>query len=194
MARIVLAVLLISALSGCATQYPVATDYDTTYSFAGKTRYAIIVPEAIQSTRNDLLRNRIETALRAQLAARGMQEVDKEQAQIWVSYFATSEKQQDIQTWDHYNAFYGYARCYRCYYPAPMMTTDVQVINYIEASLIIDIIDPASNMLKWRGSTRNKVTTSVADSMSVAERTERINNAVTAILQQFPPASAAGSD
>jgi hypothetical protein len=185
------AILISLLLSGCATQFPVATDYDAQYSFADKTRYAIIIPDDIKTTRNDLLRKRIEQALHRELQNRGWQETDQDQAQIWVSYFATSEKQQDIRTWNNYNAYYGYARCYRCYYPAPMATTEVQVVDYIESSLLVDMIDPTSNTLKWRGSTRNKVTTSTADNMTVTERTERINNAVAAILAQFPPAPGA---
>lgn len=179
--------LICLLLTACASQFPVATDFDEQYSFASKTRYAIIVPEDIKTTRNDLLRNRIENALRTELGNRGLQEVEKDQAELWVSYFATSEKQQDIRTWNNYNAYYGYARCYSCYYPVPMTTTEVQVVDYIESSLMVDFIDPASNTLKWRGSTRNKVTTSTADSMTVSERTELVNQAVSAILAQFPP-------
>ncbi|RLU00717.1 DUF4136 domain-containing protein [Ketobacter sp.] len=179
------------SLAACATHYSVSTDYDDQYGFAGKTRYALITPEAIQTTRNDLLRNRIESALHQQLAARGFQRTDKAQADIWISYFATAEQQQDIRTYQSYNTYYGYARCYRCLYPAMPVTTDVQVIHYTEATLMIDIIDPSSNTLKWRGATSSKVTTSQADSMTVAERTEKVNQAIAAILERYPPGTAA---
>lgn len=181
--------ICILSLSACASYYSVSTDYDEQYSFDGKTTYAVITPQQIKTTRNDLLRNRIESALAQQLDSRGFKQVDKDQAAIWISYFATAEQQQDIRTYQSYNSYYGYARCYRCIYPAMPVTTDVQVIHYTEATLIIDVIDPATNTLKWRGSTSSKVTTSVADSMSVAERTEQVNNAVAAILQRYPPPS-----
>lgn len=176
-------------LCSCATHYSVATDYDEQYTFAGKTTYALITPEAIKTTRNDLLRNRIETAIHQQLAARGFQRVDKAQASIWLSYFATAEKQQDIRTYQTYNSYYGYARCYRCIYPVVPAATEVQVVHYTEATLMLDVIDPASNTLKWRGSTSSKVTTATADSMSVAERTAKVNEAVAAILKQYPPSA-----
>ena len=117
---------------------------------------------------------------------RGWQKVERGKAALWISYFATSERQQDVRTYQRYNSFYGYARCYRCYYPVAA-TTEVQVVDYTEATLMVDVIDPASNTLKWRGSTSNKVTTSWADSMTVAERTERVNQAIAAILRQYPP-------
>ena len=177
---------LMTLLVACATHYRVATDYDEHYTFAGKTTYALITPEAIQTTRNDLLRTRIETALHQQLQQRGWQKVERGKAALWISYFATSERQQDVRTYQRYNSFYGYARCYRCYYPVAA-TTEVQVVDYTEATLMVDVIDPASNTLKWRGSTSNKVTTSWADSMTVAERTERVNQAIAANLRQYPP-------
>lgn len=187
MQRILLFCIFALFLNGCATHYPVSTDYDEQFSFQGKNTYALITPEAIKTTRNDLLRNRIEAALQQQLANRGFTQVKKEDAAIWISYFATTEKQRDIRTYQSYNTYYGYARCYRCVYPAFPATTDIQVINYTEASLLIDVIDPASNTLKWRGSTSSKVTTAVADNMSVEERTERVNQAVAAILEHYPP-------
>ncbi len=185
--RILLIIASTLSLAACATHFQVATDYDDQYDFQGKTRYALITPEAIKTTRNDLLRNRIENALHQQLAERGFQQVDKDQASLWISYFATSEQQQDIRTYQRYNTFYGYASCYRCLYPAMPTTTDIQVIDYTEATLMLDIIDPATNTLKWRGSTSSKVTTSVADQMTVAERKAQVNQAVAAILQRFPP-------
>lgn len=178
-------------ITACTTGFRVNTDFDDQFNFTGKTRYALIMPESIQTTRNDLLKNRIENGLRYQLGLKGFQEVDKANADIWISYFATTEKQQDIRTYQNYNSFYGYARCYRCYYPAPITTTEVQVVNYTEASLFIDVIDPASNTLKWRGSTSSKVTTSAADNMSVSERTEKVNQAISAILKEYPPVASA---
>lgn len=178
-------------LNACASGFRVSTDYDDQYNFKANTTYALITPESIQTARNDLLKNRIENALRQELAHKGFKEVDKASAAIWISYFATSEKQQDIHTYQRYNSFYGYARCYRCFYPVPVTTTDVHVVNYTEASLIIDMVDPVSNTLKWRGSTTSKVTTAAADNMTVAERTAQINGAVSAILEQYPPAQSA---
>ncbi|MDY6944004.1 MAG: DUF4136 domain-containing protein [Pseudomonadota bacterium] len=180
---------ILLGLNACATRYPVATDYDDRFAFSGKTSFALVAPEDIQTAENDLVKSRIEKALRQQLQAQGFQETDREQADIWISYFATTEKQQDILTYDRYNTYYGYTRCYRCYYPAaPMWTTDVEVVNYTAGTLIIDVIDPASNTLKWRGSTTSRVTTSRAEKMTVEERTERVNQAVAAILANYPPA------
>ena len=90
-------------LSSCATYLNVATDYDDQFQFSGQSSYALITPKDISNVRNDLLKNRIERALRNELKKKGLTETDKDNADIWVSYFATNEKQQDIRTYHSYN-------------------------------------------------------------------------------------------
>ncbi|MCG8538261.1 MAG: DUF4136 domain-containing protein, partial [Pseudomonadales bacterium] len=61
---------------------------------------------------------------------------------------------------------------------------------YTEGTLIIDVIDPENNQLKWRGTTKSRITTSQADSLTVDERTEKVNAAVGAIMLEYPPQKA----
>ena len=180
--------LLIWQLGGCTTALNVSTDYDDQYDFQSQSSYALIQPEKIDNAPNDLAKKRIETALTKHLALKNLTVAEKDLADVWVSYFATSEKQQDVQTFRNYNHVYGYANCYRCYRPVfPVMTTEVYVTDYTEGTLIIDIIDPKSKNLKWRGVTRSKMTSSHADSMTVEERIQAIDEAVETILKQYPP-------
>ena len=172
--------------TGCATGYQVSTDYDEHYAFAGKQTFALAVPQNLKTTRDDITKDRITKALREQLKAKGFAETTKEQADIWISFFATSEKQLDYHSYTSYNAFYGYGGCYRCFY-APVGMSNTYSVEYTKGSLLVDVIDPATNKLKWRGSTSNKITTTEADSMSVEERTAMVNAAVTAILEKYPP-------
>lgn len=190
-----LLVLLAAAywLGGCATPLQVATDYDDTYSFKGKQTYALTLPDKMETIRNDLTRSRIEAALRQQLKDKGFTEAEKADADIWISYFGTAKEEQDYRTYTDYNMFWGYSACYRCYYPAGPAMSTTQVIHYTRGTLMIDFIDPATNKLKWRGTTSSKITTSEADNMSVDERKARINDAVTAILNRYPPAPADSS-
>ena len=53
--------------------------------------------------------------------------------------------------------------------------------QYKEATLILDFIDPASNELLWRGVYIDKID----DSGIITE--DKINEAVTHILEKFPP-------
>ena len=183
-----LLLLLIWQLGGCTTPLKVSTDYDDQFDFKSQSSYALIQPEKIENAPNDLTKQRIESALKNALDIKGLTLTKKDQADIWVSYFATSEKQQDVQTFHNYNHFYGYANCFRCYQPIfPVMTTEVYVTDYTEGTLMVDFIDPKSNTLKWRGMTKSKIATSRADEMTVDERIQTINEAVNVILNQYPP-------
>lgn len=55
--------------------------------------------------------------------------------------------------------------------------------DYEQDTLIIDIIDPASNTLIWRGFARQRSKWHSDPEANIA----RINEAVTAILREFPP-------
>ena len=62
-------------------------------------------------------------------------------------------------------------------------TGGVDVTQYQQGTLIIDIIDMSQQKLIWRGTGSG----TMSDSPSVETRTENINNAVNQILAQFPP-------
>lgn len=180
-------IALLWILAGCSTTHSVSTDFDDRYDFTGKKNYALITPQAFSANNNDLLQKRIENALNTQLQSKGFIATNKDSADIWISYFATTEQQQDIRTYQRYNHFYGYARCFRCA-PIPIAsTTSVQVVKYTEGTLMIDIIDPQSNTLKWRGATSSRLTAAQANNLSATERTAQVNAAVNAILQKYPP-------
>ena len=188
MSRLMLYVCLsLSVLmTGCVTTYKVATDYDDQFDFENKKTYTLMAPEGVKIAHNALVKERIEMALHTQLKAHGLTEVDKESADIWISYFGSNERQTDINSYEQYNGFYGYNRCYRCVYTAIPTTTTVQTVNYVEGTLMIDFIDPATKKLKWRGSTSSRATTSSAAEMTLEDRDENVNGAVEAILAEYP--------
>ena len=75
---------------------------------------------------------------------------------------------------------YGYGR-----YGRPMGGySETRVSEYTQGTLIIDIVDAASNELVWRGSTEGRV----REKKTPEEREKRIRDAVAAILAEFPPA------
>ena len=57
------------------------------------------------------------------------------------------------------------------------------VTQYDEGTLVIDFVDMAKQELVWRG----VGTGALDETPTVEQRTENINNAVTKILEQFPP-------
>jgi hypothetical protein len=185
---IILAALLLSA---CTTTFDVSTDYDQSFDFDGKRTFAIVTPDNLDTASDALAIGRIEGALKTQLEVRGFVNTSQVDADLLISYYATSKREQDVQTYQSYNNYYNYSSCYRCGrmggYGMPMSTTEVRVVDYTEGVLIVDIIDPKTKSVKWRGQTSARVSTSTANDMSVTERTDLVNNAVNAILNSYPP-------
>ncbi|GAB1257532.1 hypothetical protein NBRC116494_20340 [Aurantivibrio plasticivorans] len=182
-------VVLCIGVAGC-TSMRVATDYDIAYSFVGKKTFALVSPNEHAMESDDLIKARIERAIVRELEAKGMQSVAEGEADLIVSYLSTSEREKDIRTYRNYNDYYGYRTCYRCYDPRWSVfntTTEVRTVEYIEGVLMIDFIDPETQVLKWRGQTKARFTPREVSRMSPQEKTELVNEAVAIVLSEFPP-------
>lgn len=88
-----------------------------------------------------------------------------------VAYYASTREKLNITNW---NYGYGWRRWPRGY-------TDVT--EYTEGTVIVDVIDPSTKELLWRGQGVSAV------SSDPAKYTAELNKTVTAILNKFPQAS-----
>ena len=159
-------------LGGCA---PISTnfDYDVSWDFASLKTYQLLAPPtdfAIDS----LNRDRIVNALNSGLAARGYSEVDAN-ADFSVAYHIGSENRIEVANW-------GYAYGQRGGYWGGSRTA-VDVYQYREGTLIVDIVDTKTNKLIWRGIARKVLDVNPTPQ----HRTKTINAAVEKILENFPP-------
>ncbi len=171
----------VALLGGCTSTPNVSTDFNPAYDFSAKHSFALVRKAstgngAAQS--NDLLSNRIESAITTALAARGFKVVEPAQADMLVSFFVTSQSKTDIRT---YNDGFSYRRCWSI--SCNTMATTVDVRNYEEGTLFIDFIDPASRELQWRG----LVSKRLSSKRTSAERDKLIRESVEAVLATFPP-------
>ena len=85
---------------------------------------------------------------------------------------------------DTVNTGYGYGR----YGRYGGISTSTTVSEYQEGTLLIDMIDPSSKQLVWRGSGQARI----RQSSSPEEREKRIGEAVQQILEDFPPGAEKG--
>jgi hypothetical protein len=88
-----------------------------------------------------------------------------------VAYYASTREKLDLNTW---NYGYSWRRWPRQY---------VDVTQYTEGTVIVDVIDPASKELLWRGQGVSAV------SSDPAKYASELNKTVTAVLSKFPQAS-----
>jgi hypothetical protein len=165
-------VLLLPAL---ALAQKTSFDFDKTADFSKYKTYALKDGTKVG---DPLIDNRIVAAIEGQLAAKGMTKNDAK-PDIVVVYHVAFDKQKDITA---YNTGYGgYGYRYGGGWGAT--TTNVRVNEILVGTLVIDVADPATQQVVWRGMGVKEV-----DTQAKAEKRDKnINEAVTKILKNFPP-------
>lgn len=163
--RASLLVLVSWALAACGGM-TVNTDYDTEADFSSYHSFAWMAPPEDVSRVNQLVENRIKTAVVQEMEQRGFV-LDEESPDIYITYMASVREKVDVST-----TSYGYWR--------GSAIGDVDVYRYNEGTLVLDVIDRARNQLAWRGSGTGVIG-------SDAGSQEKITKAVHSILKYYPP-------
>ena len=172
-------VLLLLAMVTCAfgcSNIRANVDYDPSVSFANLRTYdwrpgGQKAPDDPRID-NSLLETRVHRAVDRELAAKGYQKVTTGEPDFLVGYHAVVEGKVDFRT---VGGYYGY----RGWGVAPQ----TYAYNYDEGTLLLDVIQPETMKLLWRGS----ASSTVRPSASPEQREKQINRAVEKILHKFPP-------
>ena len=180
--RILPLVLLALLASACSTTPSIETDYNSAYDFGRARSFAIVEPATVSNSiamsSNDILHNRISSAIRAALTARGFQVVEPAQADMLVSFLVTTENKTEIH---EYNTGFAYRSCWRC--GSWMGASTIDVDQYTEGTLFVDFIDPKSKQLQWRGTVSKRL----SKSRTMEERKQMVDEIVTSVIAKFPP-------
>ena len=122
---------------------------------------------------NDIIRNRIKSAVDANLAAKGYRRIDDpRQANLLVAYHLGVQSKTEYQV-DTFGGppgvACGFRGCIAGYgwgmYGPP--TTSVTPINYTEGQLMLDLTDSASGQLAWRAVSKKRVDSNDSDQASI---------------------------
>ncbi|MEN8200221.1 MAG: DUF4136 domain-containing protein [Thermodesulfobacteriota bacterium] len=176
---------LLFLCSACAT-LSVNTDYNPAYDFSRLRTYAWLddgtPPGTDARINNDLVIDRVRSAVEWTLAAKGYVKSDAASADFRMSWLGVIDKKLQLDTIEHFYSPYGYGSLYRDPFWAdpPAYTT---VREYEVGTLIIDVLDPVRHKLIWRGTGSDRLS-STSDPVKI---TREINAAVSAILKDFPP-------
>ena len=167
--------LLLLTLPGC-TQIRVQSDFDPKANFSGLQTYAWLPdlkPTTDPRLDSKLLDRRVREAVDRQLAAKGYRKVEDATPSFWVAYHPHVQRQSQ--------AVHEPVGPYTYRWWGAMGPT--YTYQYDEGTLMVDVIDPRTNVLMWRGA----ATAIIDPSASVQERGERIDRAVASLLEKFPP-------
>ena len=182
--KMILVAIAIMGLVACGT-ISVYTDYDTSRDFSTLKTFGWLASKQklVEDplVDNDLMAQRIQRAVEAELQTRGYTKASGEESvDFLVTYHVAAEDKISVNS---YHTNFGYYPCWHgCYGPAWGYDSDVYVSQYKQGTFMLDIVDPASEKLMWRGSAGKRLSSGTPE-----ERDAYVRGIVGAILAKFPP-------
>jgi hypothetical protein len=173
----IIVVVVATFVAGCSTtlakhDFNPAIDFDSYKTFAWISAHPLV---AAPAGTNPLLEGRIEQTARDLLTAKGYRFVDNAERADFVVGFGLGAT--DKVRIDSYPAGYHGA----WHWPGTG-AQDVNVRQFIEGRLTVDIFDVATHQPAWHGWATKNITPKVQ-----ADSSPAIREALTAILAHFPP-------
>lgn len=162
------AVLFLSGACG-GPSVSVNFDYDTEYDFSGMKNYAYLPIKSI-GTVSELKVRRFVDALNNELQSQGYQ-LSAEEPDFLIALHSSTAEKVDVTDWG-----YGYGRWYGGY-------RNIDVTQYTEGTVLVDIVDPSTRQLVWRATARS----AVDDSMNPDQRNQRFAGIAARLFANFPP-------
>ena len=184
-----LGLIIVGILSACSTM-KVTSDYDPFANFSGLRTFAWI--SDIQEKTGDpqidepILDTHIREAVEIQLELQGFEKRTVDPPNFLIGYHTAIDRKIEVRTinkvysdfpglgWDNFdNRFNIHGE----------ENTETKVFEFDEGTLILDVVDPETKQLIWRGSAKAEI--KYADNPE--KRMERIKEAIRLILKNFPP-------
>ncbi|MGQ7944542.1 DUF4136 domain-containing protein [Flavobacterium sp. WC2509] len=176
-------ILLLGLIYGCAPTVKVTNDYDHAVNFSEFKTFATFDLRAQKGQVNQLNVDRVTKAIIAEMTAKGFKETS-DNPDLKVNAVAILKNKQQVTANSN---FYGYGGMYRPYGywgGGAMMgggTTTFDTYDYVDGSLVIDIVSTKTGKLVWQG-IGNAEIDNKPDNPE-----EFINSSVKSILAGFPP-------
>jgi len=164
--RISLVLFFAAALVACSS-ISTTYDFDPDADFSKYTSYAWMKKD---NSTNSLLDKRIEKAADYYLGRAGLKKVPDSPDLLVVSHFGTQEKT-DVSSYG-----YGYGWGWRG-------GGGVDVYQYTEGTLVLDIVDAKTKQLVWRGTAESELDNNTSPNKIDA----KLDTVMDALFQNYPP-------
>lgn len=168
----------------------VGSDYDPFADFSGFRTFAWISDrqEKTGDPRIDdpIFDEQIREAVEIQLEVQGFEERHVDPPNFLIGYHASIDRKIEVRTinkvysdlpglgWDDFD---------RRFNIGEEGNTETEVFEFDEGTLILDVVDPETKQLIWRGSAKAEI----KYAGNPEKRMERIKEAIRLILRKFPP-------
>ena len=168
--------MLALSLFGACSSVTVSSDFDRDANFAAYKTYAF-TKEAQELPVGDINRKRILDAVASELALKGFSQSDQPDVLIDVQIKAQQKESATATTSGGYGSGYGYR------WGGGFSTTTINVEQYVEGTLFIDMIDNTKKQLVWQG----RGTKTVDETASAEKREKNIAYGIKQIFTKYPP-------
>ncbi|WP_348798408.1 DUF4136 domain-containing protein [Flavobacterium adhaerens] len=172
--RFLLPILLLVVVVSCDS-VQVYSDYDRSVNFAPYKTFAFMKSGIDKVEISDLDKKRILNAIDQQLQAKGL--TKSENPDLLVNIFTKSREEVSV---NQFNAGWGYGWGWG--WNPYMYGGQTTVTSSTEGTLYIDLIDAKKKELIWQGEGTGTL------SKDMNRKDEIVNDIVTQILAQYPPA------
>jgi Domain of unknown function (DUF4136) len=167
-------------LSACST-LRVGSDRDSAASFRNYKSFALM-QRPHNGVSNPLVPVRVSDAIKADLVSKGyVQASDSAAADFTVDFTVGVQERTDVNTYPDPYAGPGWGWGRRGWWGGPYWGNDVDVRQYREGTLSIDIFDAHSHRPVWHGWAKKELTRN-----DIENSTQTIQTAVESILAKFP--------
>jgi len=175
-------ILLVLVVAGCSS-LKVSYDFDGQADFTKYKTYAF-TEDALKLPINELNRDRILKAVETEMAAEGFTKSDN--PDVLIDLHVRAEKRTEATATTTGSGMYGggyYGGPGRYGYGGGFSTTQINYNDYIDGTLIIDMIDKSTEKIAWQG----RGTKTVDEDASPEKRDKNINAGVKQIFTKYPP-------
>jgi hypothetical protein len=163
-----LGLVLLLCIASDALAQKVSVDWDHDADFSKYKTYAWIESK---SPGPELAAKRIVAAIESQLAAKGLQKAQGSDADLAVVYNVGAKERVSVEGYN-----YGYGR-----YRWGDGTVRYDTTTYTEATVVVDLVDPKTHSLVWRGTASD----TVSDKPEKNEK--KIQKAAEKMFKKYPP-------
>jgi hypothetical protein len=177
--------VLLAALCGCASGPTVRVDRAPDAEIANARSFGWV--DDLGTDRagyEELITTRLKRAVRATLEARGIEYAEAD-PNLLVNFYVNLESRQQVvrtpATGTSVAVGLGPYHGYRLGLYDPWPAYELDVREYQQGTLTVDVVDADTMRLAWEGTAEGRVTRSMLDSPDAA-----VENAVRVLFEQFP--------
>lgn len=174
----ILTLIFLAALTTSCSSIKISSDFDSQANFAAYKTYAF-TKEAEALPVDDINRARIINAVSSELVAKGF--AKSEQPDVLIDMHIKAEEKQTATATSSSPGYYGAG--YRYGWGGGFSTTTINVENYTEGTLFVDMIDASKKQLVWQG----RAVKTLDPDATPEQREKNISYAVKQIFTTYPP-------